>query len=70
MDLSKHTELKGQVTTNTAALSSNPVDPGTRKTRALARLHGAVWEATGYVTFDEIRRFVEGTLHEVQMDDQ
>lgn len=43
--------------------------PEQRKTRALAQLRQATWEASQYVALTDIERFVAGCLDEVWSDE-
>lgn len=47
---------------------SRPADPHA-KTRALAALRQATWEATQWLTGDEARRYVDDVLREVESDE-
>lgn len=39
------------------------------KTRALARLRQATWEATQYLVFEEVSEYVSDVLNEVASDE-
>lgn len=39
------------------------------RTSALAALRQATWEATQFLTYDEVREYVEGVLREVESDE-
>lgn len=45
-------------------------DPKAAKTHALAQLRQATWEATQYLSPDEVREYVEAVLREVESDAQ
>lgn len=44
------------------------VDRGAAKRRAQAQLWSGVWEVSQFLSYDEIREFVEGTIHEIEID--
>lgn len=46
-----------------------PRDKATAKTRALAALWQATWEASQFLTYDEVREFVNGTIAEIESDE-
>lgn len=46
-----------------------PVDREAAKTHALAKLGQATWEATAWLTFEEVREYVAGVLREVETDE-
>lgn len=39
------------------------------KTKALATLRQATWDATQFVTYDEVREYVESVLREAECDE-
>lgn len=55
--------------------NTKQIDDGTTpglvlaKTRDLARLRQATWEATQWLSYDELRGFVDAVLQEIEDDD-
>jgi hypothetical protein len=54
---------------NTTSDPDRPYDRRTAENTALARLRQSTWEATQFISFDEIRALVEDVLHEVETDE-
>ena len=53
-------------------VSSGPpvsIDKAHARLHALAALRQATWEATQFLTYDEVRQYVEGVLREVESDE-
>jgi hypothetical protein len=44
-------------------------DPVVDKTRVLARLRQATWEATQFLAYDEVAAYVAGVLREIESDE-
>jgi hypothetical protein len=47
----------------------NPRARERAKTSACAALRQATWEATQFLTYDEVREYVDGVLREVESDE-
>lgn len=45
------------------------LSPEDGRTKQQARLSQVVWEASGHMSYDEIREHIEATLREIQADE-